>query len=172
MKLAILSDTHGNYPVAVKTLEALGQLDYIIHLGDTTDDAEMIEFALERELIKVAGNCDLSRKYPDLIITTLAGKKLLLSHGDRFLVKSGLNLLQQRAKQEEADVVLYGHTHRPAIDNIDGVLFINPGNMNKNATLWSLALISIHGDNINAEIVDICSILCCEEKPACRPTSG
>jgi putative phosphoesterase len=131
MKLAILSDTHGNYPLAVKVLESLGQLDYIIHLGDTTDDAEMIELALGRELIKLSGNCDTSKKYPELIITTIAGKKVLLSHGDQFMVKSGLNLIQQRVKQEKADVVLYGHTHRPAILSIEDVLFINPGTMNR-----------------------------------------
>jgi len=168
MKLAILSDTHGNYPLAVKALESLGQLDYIIHLGDTTEDAEMIELALGRELIKLSGNCDMSNKYPELITTTIADKKVLLSHGDRFMVKSGLNLIKQRAKQEKADMVLYGHTHRPAILNIDGIMFINPGTMNKNASQWSFALISIDNDSITAETVDACSILCCAEKPAPR----
>ena len=156
MKLAILSDTHGNYPLAVKVLESLGQLDYIIHLGDTTDDAEMIELALGRELIKLSGNCDMSKKYPELIITTIADKKVLLSHGDQFMVKSGLNLIQQKAKQEKADVVLYGHTHRPAILSIEDVLFINPGVMNKNASHRSFALLTIVNNNITAEIVEAC----------------
>jgi len=168
MKLAILSDTHGNYPIAVKALESLEQVDYIIHLGDTTDDAEMIELALGREIIKLSGNCDLSKKYPELIITNIAGKKVLLSHGDRFMVKSGLTLIQKRAIQEKADVVLYGHTHRPAILIIDGVMFINPGTMNKNATHRSFALISIDNDTITAETVDACSILCCEENASSR----
>jgi putative phosphoesterase len=170
MKLAILSDTHGNYPLAVKALGSLEQLDYVIHLGDTTEDAEMIELALGRELIKLSGNCDLSKKYPELIITTIAGKKLLFSHGDHFMVKSGLNLIQQRAKQEKADVVLYGHTHRPAILNIDGIMFINPGSMNKNASNWSFALLTIDNNNITAEIVDICSIPhCAESSSSCQP---
>jgi putative phosphoesterase len=165
MKLAILSDTHGNYPLAVKALESLEQLDYIIHLGDTTDDAEKLEIALGREIIKLSGNCDLSRKYPEHIITTIAGKIFFLSHGDRFMVKSGLNLIQQRAKQEKVDVVLYGHTHRPAILSIDDVMFINPGTMNKNASHRSFALVSIDNDAITAETVDVCSILCCAENP-------
>jgi hypothetical protein len=86
------------------------------------------------------------------------------------MVKSGLNLIKQRAKQEKVDMVLYGHTHRPAILNIDGIMFINPGTMNKNASQWSFALISIDYDRITAETVDACSILRCAEKPApCLP---
>jgi putative phosphoesterase len=161
MKLAILSDTHGNYPLAVKALESVDSLDYIIHLGDTSDDAEIIELALGREIIKLSGNCDSAKKYPQLVITTIAGKKFLISHGDQFMVKTGLKLIQMRAKQEEADVVLYGHTHNPAILYIDGVLFINPGTMNKNASQRSFALVSIDNDTITADTVDAGPMLCC-----------
>ncbi|MEI8355155.1 MAG: metallophosphoesterase [Deltaproteobacteria bacterium] len=159
MKLAILSDTHGNYPLAVKALESLDSPDYIIHLGDTSDDAEMIELALGREIIKLSGNCDMAKKYPELIITMIDGNKCLLSHGDQFMVKNGLNLIQRRAKREEADLVLYGHTHRPVVQNLNGVLYINPGEMGKNSRLQSFALLSIENGAVTAETVDIRTIL-------------
>jgi uncharacterized protein len=163
MKLVIISDTHGNYPLAVQALELLDRRDHIIHLGDTTTDAKMIEIAVGQELIKLSGNCDISKKYPELIITSIAGKKFLLAHGHQFMVKNGLNLIRQRAIKEGVDVVLYGHTHLAGILNVDGTLFINPGALCKNASLQSLAVISIENDVISAETIAIRSMLCCAE---------
>jgi putative phosphoesterase len=154
MKLAILSDTHGNYPLAVKALELTDRLDYVIHLGDTADDAEIIEMTIGCEVIKLSGNCDATKKYPELITTTISNRKFLLTHGDQFSVKNGLGLLQQRAQEDGADVILYGHTHIPSIMKIDGMLFINPGSLKQTSSTKNFAILSIENDGITAEIFD------------------
>lgn len=155
MKLAILSDTHGNYPLAIKALELADRLDYIIHLGDTADDAEIIEMTIGCEVIKISGNCDVAKKYPELITTTISNRKFLLTHGDQFSVKNGLGLLRQRAQEEGADVILYGHTHIPSILEIDGMLFVNPGALKQTSSTQNFAILCIENDGVTAEIFEV-----------------
>jgi putative phosphoesterase len=159
MKIAILSDTHGNYALALKILDLLGDFEQIIHLGDTSGDAEIIELALERKLVIVSGNCDMSGNYPHLAGLDISGKRILITHGDRFHVKSGLAGLCRKAKMYRADIVLYGHTHIAHIEKEEGILFINPGTLKETASRQSMAVLHIEGDEARAEIIDAGQIL-------------
>jgi putative phosphoesterase len=153
MKCIVFSDTHGNYPLAVEALSQSVPVDMIFHLGDEADDACIIEHLYPGQVMKVAGNCDSPGKYPREIIT-LAGKtRMLLTHGDRFGVKSGLSKLVERAIAADADVVLYGHTHQASIDRINGILFVNPGSLQRNSACKSYALLSINDHGAEAQIV-------------------
>ena len=154
MKLLILSDTHDNYPLAIKALEHAGDIDQIIHLGDGMDDARIIEDISGKPVIMVAGNCDLSTSIPKDIRTTIARKEFFLTHGHSYSVKSGLTQLYNKAVSEEVSIVLYGHTHIPAIETINDVMFVNPGCLKHN-TFTSYATLSISSGNISAEIIEI-----------------
>lgn len=154
MKIAVLSDTHGNYPLAARLLDLLGEFDLIIHLGDTSEDAEMVELALERKLVAVPGNCDFRGDLPRQVVLDIAGKKIFITHGDRFHVKSGLDRILQEAKSAGADIVLYGHTHIPGVEVRDGILFINPGTLRESANRKSLAVLHLDGDEAMVEIID------------------
>jgi putative phosphoesterase len=155
MRIAILSDTHGNCTQAVRSLDLSGAFDCIIHLGDTTDDAEFIELALERELVIVSGNCDAGGKYPRSMTLEIAGKIFFICHGDRSHVKAGLTQLYQKALQVGADIVLYGHTHIPLIEEINNILFINPGAMKKSSKNPTMGILHIDGGMVRAEIIDV-----------------
>jgi putative phosphoesterase len=159
MKIAVLSDTHGNYALALKILDLLGDFDRIIHLGDGSDDAEIIEAALERKLFIVSGNCDITGNYPHRSDLEISGKRILITHGDRFHVKSGLAGLCRKAKMERADIVLYGHTHIARIEEIEGILFINPGTLKKSAGRQSMAVLFLENDEACAEIIDAGQIM-------------
>lgn len=115
MKIAVLSDTHGNYPLAIQMLDRFSGLDYIIHLGDTLQDADVIEYALDIPVIKLAGNCDPSTKAPRELLLTIRDTTFFLSHGDLYRVKTGTESIYKKAASENAAVVLFGHTHVPAI---------------------------------------------------------
>jgi putative phosphoesterase len=54
--------------------------------------------------------------------------RLLYTHGHLFGVKGGLDKLQKLAKENDAKIVLFGHTHRPFFDYIDEAYYLNPGN--------------------------------------------
>ncbi len=155
MKLLILSDTHGNYPLAIKALEMAGQIDQIIHLGDGIDDARIIEEITGHRIIKVPGNCDLSAPEPRELLTVLAGKLFLVTHGDNYNVKAGLARLHKKACDENADIVLYGHTHASFAGELDGMLFVNPGCLRYKWPITSYAIISIDADRASARICPI-----------------
>lgn len=155
MRLLILSDSHGNYPLALSAVEKAGRVDRIIHLGDEIDDARMIELITGRRLIKVPGNCDAGAGEPREVSVTFGGRNLFLTHGDLYLVKSGLANLRKKAAETGAGIVLYGHTHLAAIEEIDGILFINPGCLGGRCRSTSYALLTISAGGVAAEIVPI-----------------
>lgn len=155
MRIIVISDTHGNYPLAVRAMDQAGRIDHIIHLGDVTDDATMMEQALGRPVIRVAGNCDLASKEPKEIATTFGQLNFLITHGDRYNVKSGLSQLQVKARSAKSDVVLYGHTHMAHIIRHDGILFVNPGCLAVACAAKSFARLTITGNHAAAEIIPV-----------------
>jgi putative phosphoesterase len=152
MKIAVLSDTHGNYPLAVQALDRFPWLDCIIHLGDTLQDADIIECALTIPVIKLAGNCDSSTKAPRELLLTIRDMTFFLSHGDLYRVKSGIELIYEKASRENAAVVLYGHTHIPAIQKKGQILLVNPGSLKKAALQQSLAILTLKNGEVSAHI--------------------
>ncbi|MCM2359287.1 MAG: metallophosphoesterase [Geobacteraceae bacterium] len=155
MKLLILSDSHGNYPLALSAVEKAGRVDQIIHLGDEIEDARIIELITGRRLIKVPGNCDPDAGEPRELSVTFGGRNLFLTHGDLYQVKSGLASLRKKAAETGAAIVLYGHTHLAAIEEIDGVLFINPGCLGARCRSASYALLTIAAGRVTAEIFPV-----------------
>lgn len=155
MKLLILSDTHGDYPLAVRALDEAGPVDQIIHLGDEIEDARLLEEITGRPLLKVAGNCDLGSTDAREISCTLEGRRIFMTHGDRYYVKSGLAGLREKGVEENAGIVLYGHTHVAAVEEIGGTLFVNPGCLSSKCRNASYATLTITPDGVAAEIKSV-----------------
>jgi putative phosphoesterase len=153
MKIAVLSDTHGNYPLAIQALDRISDLDCIIHLGDTIEDADIIECALEMPVIKLAGNCDAAAKVPRELFMVISNVKIFLSHGDLYRVKNGIDKIHEKASLENAAIVLYGHTHIPAIQKKGEILLVNPGSLKEASHQQTLAILSIKNGEAAAEIV-------------------
>jgi len=153
MRIAVLSDTHGNYPSAVQALSRHPDLSTLIHLGDNHDDAVCIGIALGIPVLSVSGNCDPSGVAPRERLTDIAGTTFFITHGDLFQVKSGLGRLLRRAEAAKARVVLYGHTHVASIENLNGNLFVNPGCMKAGQGPGSYALLSLENGTVAAEIM-------------------
>jgi uncharacterized protein len=152
MKVLVVSDTHGNY---LAPLECMidEEIEMIIHLGDEIRDAKELEPLLEIPMVKVPGNCDHSALEPREITLDLEGRILFITHGDHYRVKTGTDLLVQRAKQRNADVALYGHTHSPLVSKIEGILLVNPGTLMAGSAVKSAAIITIKGGKVSAEII-------------------
>lgn len=102
----------------------------IIHLGD--GEAEVAALRRRHPLWTVdavQGNCDVQRGLPRSLLLTVAGHRLFATHGNCYGVKYGLDALIAEGLHERADVILFGHTHRPLIDRRDGLLIVNPGSI-------------------------------------------
>ena len=78
-------------------------------------------------LTAVAGNCDYGSTARTEWLLELEGVRILLTHGHGYAVKQGTGALLRRARELEAQVVLFGHTHQRLLEEADGVLLINPG---------------------------------------------
>ena len=155
MKFLVMSDTHGNYPLALRAEELAGDIDAIIHLGDGVNDAILLSQALDIEVIMVAGNCDLGVAAPREMLWECEGYRILLVHGDRYGVKYNLERLKLRSLEVKADIVLYGHTHIASITKTSDILFINPGTLIKSNQYKSFAILALDIDGATARIQGI-----------------
>ena len=130
MKILVLSDSHSSLRLMRSAVQAI-RPDAIIHLGDHFDDGEVIhEENMHIAFHQVPGNCDKYRLYRPVAETLsykVCGVKLFITHGHNHHVKQGLYALLRDAKEEQAQAVLYGHTHLPDCRREDGMWILNPG---------------------------------------------
>lgn len=132
MRILVLSDSHGMPSRILDAVEAHPEAEALIFLGDGERDLDTVESYYHSlpNVIKVAGNCDFSSSLPLLRVVTLGGKKIYCTHGHAEHVKYGTDELLLRARQEGADIVLYGHTHTGVTCYDDGLYIImNPGSI-------------------------------------------
>lgn len=155
MKALVISDTHGNATRAFAAYTLVEPVDIIIHLGDGCADADLLREALDVPVINVSGNCDQGSNAPRERLWECEGKRILLTHGDAYQVKSGLARLRQRAEEIGADAVLFGHTHQGVLEKYSGLLLINPGPLTNNSTHRSYAVLDITPESITSQHFDI-----------------
>ncbi|MEG1153365.1 MAG: YfcE family phosphodiesterase [Ruthenibacterium sp.] len=128
MKLVIIADVHGNYQRLSDVVEAEHDAEAFFFLGDGLTEMEMIQD--EHPMLKVyavRGNCDFASFSPTEAATAFGGLLIFYTHGNNYQVKNGIEPLLSAAKYREADIVLYGHTHRPSYQYVEGVHVFNPG---------------------------------------------
>ena len=127
MKILVFSDTHGS----VETMYAIVRAqkpDAVIHLGDHLRDAAALKRLCSGLLIEcVPGNCDGWTHHPDTIVKSYAGVRIFMTHGHRYGVKSSLLRACYAAREEQAQVLLYGHTHIPHCEQQGDLWILNPG---------------------------------------------
>lgn len=155
MKVLVMSDTHGNTNAAFVAHTCSEPVDAVIHLGDGSADADLLCEALDVPVISVAGNCDPGSRAPREFVWECHGKRLLLTHGDAYRVKSGLASLCQRAQEVGVDAVLFGHTHQGLAEEYSGMLLVNPGALSNAGSHRSYAVLTITEEGITAVHYDI-----------------
>lgn len=126
MRIAVVSDTHGDGSALRRALRRAGQVDVVLHLGDHGGDL-LAAADLCGETYAVCGNSDPRKNLPEELLLSFCGHTLLLCHGHRYGVKQGLQRLFYRGLDAGADIVLFGHTHQALQVDEEGVLLLNPG---------------------------------------------
>jgi putative phosphoesterase len=152
VRVGVVADTHtpefaDRLPGRIR--EALAGVDMILHAGDVNGAATLSELQRIAPVAAVRGDHDdaldtlpMSRE------VTVAGKRIVVTHGNRgrwieevqtllwtlslgyFHPHAGLPRTLRR-RFPNADVIVYGHTHRPRVETIDGVLLFNPGGVHQ-----------------------------------------
>ena len=126
LKLLVFSDSHGQIK-AMKAAAEAERPDMILHLGDYVRDHEALQRLYPQcPMEHVAGNCD----YPILgenRLLELEGVKIFMTHGHRYRVKQSMLYAVYAAREEHADLLLFGHTHCPVILQEPELVCMNPG---------------------------------------------
>lgn len=116
-KVAVISDTHGL--LRPRAAELLRSTELILHGGDIADQKTMDRLNECARVIAVRGNCDKewAVELPQEVSLELYGIKLYMVH----------NKKQMSLKAEDADLVIYGHSHKYEEKKEAGRLWLNPG---------------------------------------------
>jgi uncharacterized protein len=123
MVIGLISDTHSLVRPAV--FEALHGVDLILHAGDIGGRSVLDELGAIAPVRAVYGNTDLAGD-PSLemsIDLNVAGLTIHVSHGHELGSPTPERLLARYS----ADVIVYGHTHKPLIERSGTRLVVNPG---------------------------------------------
>lgn len=142
IKIVILADTHGNTKDIQKLVPILSESDIILFAGDGLKDLNILPPDIYKKVRAVKGNCDLLSADREVIFD-VSGKKILLTHGDMYGVKSGLTKLCLHAREVKADIVIFGHTHFAEVLTFDKTMFINPGTLSRYAEKKTFAYLVI-----------------------------
>ncbi len=129
MKVLIVSDTHKSHRNLEKVLERIEDIDMLIHLGDTEGGEDYIQALVDCPVHIVGGNNDFFSELPREEEFEIQGKHIFITHGHYYYVTMNEEYLKKEAKERGADIVMYGHTHRPAYSKKDGLITLNPGSI-------------------------------------------
>ena len=77
----------------------------------------------------VLGNNDFFSELPRELMLDIGPYKVWVVHGHNYYVSMGNENLKREAVERGADIVFYGHTHRPVLDMDDDVIAVNPGSL-------------------------------------------
>ena len=146
----VFSDIHGD-------IDSLYKLNKYISLNDGAffagDGLAMFKDNSIKNFYGVKGNCDLYGEREKIVC--IDGLKIFLTHGDAYSVKSGYLRILMRAKELECNAVIFGHTHLPFIEELGGVLLINPGSCSYYSQVKTYAVLTIKDGKINTYINEL-----------------
>lgn len=114
MQFLIISDSHGHADRINTAIERVGRIDGIFFLGDGVRDIDYVD-ARGVPIYAVRGNCDIlsgETDYPEERLVTVGQKNIFMCHGHRYGVKYSLDNLIYAAEEKNADIVIFGHTHK------------------------------------------------------------
>jgi uncharacterized protein len=149
-RIGVISDTHGL--LREEVLRKLQGCDLILHAGDVGSPSVLENLKRIAEVVVVRGNVDTGHWAADLAeaeYVTVEHRQLCIVHNIETLdldpVAAGIH------------VVVYGHSHKPAVDWKDGVLYLNPGSVGPKRFHLpvSMAFLHIGPEGVVPEIVSL-----------------
>jgi hypothetical protein len=151
--IGLISDTHGMIRPDVHDM--LAGVELILHAGDVGDDDILDELETIAPVRAVRGNTDAPGRprLSERIDLEIDGVRIHVSHGHEV----GSPTPDKLFAKYDADVVVYGHSHKQLITTRDGRWTINPGaaGARRFDLLPSLARMTIRDGEVSVEIVEL-----------------
>lgn len=173
MRIALLSDTHlstSKDRLPDTLLSQIAGVDAILHAGDIKSSHVLDTLAKVAPVTAVAGNADppeTARTLPDRQVLTLGGHVIGLKHGHQpHGVQSHyigqpydsheMDVFYQLMSSQlpGADIIVFGHFHRPVVRQWNDILFINPGAVDASRGQSSFAMLDL-GETVSAQIIPL-----------------
>ncbi|HEV7357797.1 MAG TPA: metallophosphoesterase family protein [Steroidobacteraceae bacterium] len=150
LRVGIVSDTHGLLRSEAKVF--VGACDYIIHGGDIGSQSILDELAALAPLIAVKGNNDRqpwAAHLPETEMIRVGGVFVYVIHD--------ISQLDIDPHAAGVQVIVSGHSHKPLIEQRDGVLYVNPGSCGpRRFTLpISVGEVMVEGTKVRARTVEL-----------------
>jgi putative phosphoesterase len=120
IRVGLISDTHGL--LRPEAEEALAGVDRIIHAGDIGNARILEQLELIAPVTAIRGNNDTgdwAASIPETQTTEINGVSVYVLHD--------VNQLDIDPGTSDIRVIISGHSHRPSVNQRDGILFVNPG---------------------------------------------
>lgn len=149
-RIGVISDTHGL--LRPEAVAALRGSDHILHAGDVGAPAVLAELATLAPVTAVRGNNDLGPW-----AEVLAEHETVEIGGIAIHVVHDLADLRRRGAPAGCRVVVSGHSHRPAVVERDGILYVNPGSAGPRRFRLPIALaeLEVAPGGVRARVVEL-----------------
>ena len=150
MLVGVISDTHGL--LRPEALAALRGVDHILHAGDI-GAVEILDRLREIAPVSaVRGNVDRdawAAALPETEVVDVVGVSIYVLHD--------IGRLNLKPRAAGFRVVVYGHSHRPKIEQKNGVIYFNPGSAGPRRFQLpvSVGRLVIGDDVVSAELIDL-----------------
>ena len=126
MRLGVIADTHGL--LRPEVFDAFREVDHILHAGDIGEPDILDALEAVAPVTAVYGNTDgwdIRSRVPQVAKLRLDGFDIVVTHGDQVGSPTPERL---HAEFPSAEIIVYGHTHRPLLATVDVVVTVmNPG---------------------------------------------
>lgn len=154
MRIGLISDTHGR--LRNRVFDHLAGVDRILHAGDVGPLDLLVELEAVAPVTAVWGNTDrgdVRDGLEEVAELELAGRKVVVVHGHQLGSPEPQGL---RRAHPGADIIVYGHTHRPRVDDRHEVLVVNPGSAGaaRFGIAPSVAVLTL-GDRATVELIEL-----------------
>lgn len=155
MRVGLISDTHGQ--LRPEVFDRFEGVDRILHAGDIGSVDLLIELEAIAPVTAVRGNTDgfdVRARVLEVARLELDGRETVVVHGDQFGSPRPEVLL---AAYPTAEIIVYGHTHRPLVERRDGRLVVNPGAAGPRRFNLepSVGILTIEDGSVEVEIIDL-----------------
>lgn len=150
LRVGLISDTHGLLrPAAVDFLRGCRR---IVHAGDIGDPVILEALMAIAPLTVVRGNNDCGGELARLPETAMLDVDRV-----RLYVLHDLKELAIDPPAEGIDVVISGHSHKPLVEEREGVLYVNPGSAGRRRFKLPIAVgeLLIDGREVMPRIVEL-----------------
>lgn len=148
MRIGVISDTHGL--LRPEAIAALHGSDQIVHAGDVGEAAILDTLRGVAPLTAVRGNVDGD-------LASILPKTAILRAGDIAIYVHHGNDRRNLWPPPGTDVVISGHTHEPRVEEVDGVLYLNPGSAGPRRFHLpvTIAILTVEDGRASARIVPL-----------------